>query len=105
MRSRRALPGELCTCGRQAVEVFEFDADDGADGGRPPIGYCGIPDGGNSADRPGPCPFCGGPRHGYRVCPHYWMQPHPAWSVEAVVWQLAAEQGHDGQGDDAQVEG
>jgi hypothetical protein len=50
---RPAAPGELCTCGRQAIVVYlasEFG----------PTGYCGIPDGGEGT---GPCPFCGGPRH------------------------------------------
>jgi hypothetical protein len=75
MRSRRALPGERCTCGRQAVEVFEFDGD------RPPIGYCGIPDCGNRDDALRLCPFCGGPRHGYDVCPHYRLRP------EGTVWE------------------
>lgn len=50
---RPAGPGELCTCGRQAVVVYLAS-------GFGPTGYCGIPDGG---DRAGPCPFCGGPRH------------------------------------------
>ena len=50
---RPAAPGELCTCGRQAIVVYL-----GSVFG--PTGYCGIPDGG---DRAGPCPFCGGPRH------------------------------------------
>ena len=50
---RPAAPGELCTCGRQAIVVYL-----GSVFG--PTGYCGIPDGGN---RTGPCPFCGGPRH------------------------------------------
>ena len=53
-RSKRsAEPGELCTCGRQAIVVYLGSV-------FPPTGYCGIPDGG---DRAGPCPFCGGPRH------------------------------------------
>jgi hypothetical protein len=50
---RPAEPGELCTCGREAIVVYL-----GSIFG--PTGYCGIPDGG---DRAGPCPFCGGPRH------------------------------------------
>ena len=50
---RPAAPGELCTCGRQAIVVYL-----GSVFG--PTGYCGIPDGG---DHTGPCPFCGGPRH------------------------------------------
>jgi hypothetical protein len=70
-RSRAALPGERCTCGRQAVEVFEFD--DGR-----AIGYCGIPDGG---DRPDPCPFCGAARHEYVSCPQYRLRP------EGTAWE------------------
>jgi hypothetical protein len=60
---RLAEPGELCTCGRQAVVVYL-----GSIFG--PTGYCGIPDGGDHA---GPCPFCGGPRHTEPDgrCPNY----------------------------------
>jgi hypothetical protein len=63
LSERRAAPGELCTCGRQAIVVYL-----GSIFG--PTGYCGIPDGG---DRAGPCPFCGGPRHGEPEsrCPDY----------------------------------
>ena len=58
-----AVPGEWCTCGRQAIVVYL-----GSVFG--PTGYCGIPDGG---DQVGPCPFCGGPRHRepYGRCPDY----------------------------------
>jgi hypothetical protein len=58
---RPAMPGERCTCGRQAVVVYL-----GSTFG--PIGYCGIADGGDHA---GPCPFCGGPRHQSSRCPDY----------------------------------
>jgi hypothetical protein len=58
---RPALPGERCTCGRQAVVVYL-----GSVFG--PTGYCGIADGGDQA---GPCPFCGGPRHQSGRCPDY----------------------------------
>jgi hypothetical protein len=60
---RPAVPGERCTCGRQAIVVYL-----GSVFGT--TGYCGIPDGG---DRAGPCPFCGGPRHRepYGRCPDY----------------------------------
>jgi hypothetical protein len=71
MATRPALLGELCTCGRQAVEVFEFDD-------RAPIGHCGIPDGG---DRSAPCPFCGGPRHEVGGCPQYRLRP------EGTAWE------------------
>lgn len=58
-QTRRADPGELCTCGRQATEVFITDHGD--------VGYCGRPDGGLR----GPCVFCGsGKRHVGR-CPKY----------------------------------
>jgi hypothetical protein len=53
LSERPAAPGELCTCGRQAIVVYL-----GSVFG--PTGYCGIPDGG---DTTGPCPFCRGPRH------------------------------------------
>lgn len=56
---RTAEPGERCTCGRQAVEVF-ITTDHGD------VGYCGRPDGGQT----GPCVFCGGSRHEGR-CPDY----------------------------------
>ena len=60
---RPAAPGELCTCGRQAVVVYL-----GSIFG--PTGYCGVPDGGDST---GPCPFCSGSRHTEPQgrCPHY----------------------------------
>jgi hypothetical protein len=60
---RPAKPGELCTCGRQAVVVYLGSVFGST-------GYCGIPDGG---DRTGPCPFCGGPRHSEWEgrCPNY----------------------------------
>jgi hypothetical protein len=63
LTERPAEPGELCTCGRQAIVVYL-----GSVFG--PTGYCGIPDRG---DQTGPCPFCGGPRHEepYGRCPHY----------------------------------
>jgi hypothetical protein len=62
-RERPAEPGELCTCGRQAIVVYLGSAFG-------PTGYCGIGDGGDQA---GPCPFCGGPRHKepYGRCPDY----------------------------------
>jgi hypothetical protein len=71
MTSRLAMPGERCTCGRQAREVFEFDD-------RAPIGYCGISDGG---DQEGPCPFCGEQRHDGATCPRYQLRP------EGTAWE------------------
>jgi hypothetical protein len=50
---RPAAPGELCTCGRQAIVVYLSSIFG-------PTGFCGIADGG---DRTGPCPFYGLPRH------------------------------------------
>jgi hypothetical protein len=63
LTQRPAEPGELCTCGRQAVVVY-------LGGEYGPTGDCGIRDGGA---RSGPCPFCGGPRHGELEgrCPPY----------------------------------
>jgi hypothetical protein len=63
LTERPAEPGELCTCGRPAVVVYL-----GSEWG--PTGACLIQDGG---DRTGPCPFCGGPRHGFEEgrCPDY----------------------------------
>jgi hypothetical protein len=61
---RLAQPGELCTCGRQAIVVYL-----GSVFG--PTGWCGRDDGGA---RLGPCPFCGGPRHEDR-CSRYQLRP------------------------------
>jgi hypothetical protein len=63
LAERPAVPGELCTCGRQAVVVYL-----GSVFGL--TGYCGIADGGDQA---GPCPFCFGPRHAEPSgrCPAY----------------------------------
>ena len=61
-RERGAAPGERCTCGRQARIVFIRD--DGTE-----TGWCGRSDGG---DQSGPCPFCGGVRHGR--CPQYQLR-------------------------------
>jgi hypothetical protein len=61
LTERPAVPGERCTCGRQAVVVY-------LGGVFGPTGYCGIADGGDQA---GPCPFCGGPRHQSGRCPDY----------------------------------
>ena len=57
---RRAQPGELCTCGRQAITVFVTEK-------WGETGYCGRTDGGRS----GPCPFCGDDRHEFGRCPEY----------------------------------
>lgn len=46
---RPAAPGELCTCGRQAITVY-------LTGLHGQVGYCGLADGGARAT---PCPFCG----------------------------------------------
>lgn len=63
---RRAEQGERCTCGRQAMYVYAFEADEyGPDR---EIGYCGVADGG---DWFGPCPFCGERRHKVGPCPQY----------------------------------
>jgi hypothetical protein len=60
LAERPAEPGELCTCGRQAVVVFH--------GGRyGDTGWCGRHDGGEPT---GACPFCGEARHEWR-CPKY----------------------------------
>jgi hypothetical protein len=62
---RPAEPGELCTCGRQAVVVYLTERFG-------PIGYCGISDGGGRIE---PCPFCGGPGHRGERCPAYRLRP------------------------------
>ena len=60
-KGRNAESGERCTCGRQAETVFPTE-----DFGE--VGWCGRSDGG---DRTGPCPFCGGGRHDWPLCPDY----------------------------------
>ena len=64
---RLAVPGELCTCGRQAITVIRTAQGD--------VGDCGIPDGG--AGGPSLCPFCrGGEPHPHgRRCPRYRIIP------------------------------
>src|SRR5882757_5640725 len=85
MSSRSAEPGELCTCGRQAIEVFEFES------GRA-VGYCGLGDGGS---RTGPCPFCGaGAKHldswGYPApCPRYRVRPVAAVAPDEFLGRCA----------------
>jgi hypothetical protein len=73
---RPAEPGELCTCGRQAVVVYLTRMF-----GR--TGYCGIGDGGDQA---GPCPFCGGGRHAqpFGRCPDYRLRLEGAEGGEAI---------------------
>jgi hypothetical protein len=66
---RPAQPGELCTCGRQAIVVYLGTAFGDT-------GWCGLSDGGA---RQGPCPWCGDPRsvreaHDGR-CPSYRLRP------------------------------
>ncbi len=56
---RPAESGEFCTCGRQAVTVFE-----GSVWG--PTGYCGLDVGPVT-----PCPWCGNPRGHTGRCPDY----------------------------------
>ncbi len=69
---RPALPGDLCTCGRQAVTVFinqEFGE----------VGYCGIE--GASFNPVLPCPFCSSssphrqPWGDPDKCPQYTVRP------------------------------
>lgn len=63
---RPAQPGELCTCGRQAITVF-ISAAHGE------VGYCGLPDGGA---RTTPCVFCGEDvTHDFGRCPEYRLRP------------------------------
>jgi hypothetical protein len=68
--ARLGVPGELCTCGRQAIWVFSV-----ASG---LVGACGINDGGNDV---GPCPFCSSPRKHFNdsgvliPCPQYRLRP------------------------------
>jgi hypothetical protein len=64
---RPALPGELCTCGRQARVVYVFP--DRSD--RREIGDCDIRDGGSVS---GPCPFCGAAEK-HSPCLDYRLRP------------------------------
>lgn len=48
-RERPAVPGDLCTCGRQAVVVYTSRPAD-------PVGHCGLDNGGRPANDW--CPFC-----------------------------------------------
>lgn len=70
LRERKAEPGELCTCGRQAVTVF--------DAGSGEVGSCGQPDG---LSRPvTPCLWCGSetahlePHGSPGTCPDYTLR-------------------------------
>lgn len=72
---RPAVPGEVCTCGKPAVVVFDHPA-------------LGIPQGSclemNPQPRTGPCPFCGvtGPHTTEGLCPAYTLRP--AWAAPAA---------------------
>jgi hypothetical protein len=69
-RQRPAEPGELCTCGRQARDVY-ITAKFG------PVGSCGRQDGGRGG--PKPCPFCHGTvEHPDDCCPRYTLRPATA---------------------------
>jgi hypothetical protein len=61
---RPAEPGQLCSCGRQAVVVFLTERFG-------PVGWCGVSDGGRR------CPFCGRGGHGEQRCPAYTLRPAP----------------------------
>jgi len=61
---RRAVDGELCTCGRQAIFVFVSHGPEHM--GRE-TGYCGVSDGGAR----GPCVFCGSTERHVGRCPQY----------------------------------
>lgn len=69
---RPGAPGELCTCGRQAVAVY-------SGGTFPDAGYCGIE--GNQGLPILPCPWCGSteahtkPWGGPGTCPEYQLRP------------------------------
>lgn len=64
-RERDALPGEVCTCGLPAVVVV-------ADRHHDPAGWCGL----TECPDIGPCPFCGGARHGFGRCSEYVLRPN-----------------------------
>ncbi len=58
---RRAEAGEVCTCGRPAIVVYDDVT-----------GWCGSP-----TAKPGPCPWCGATDHVAR-CPRYRLRPDGA---------------------------
>lgn len=69
---RPAVPGELCTCGRNAIVVYTT-------GQFGDVGYCGIE---GAAFHPVlPCPWCGArvphekPYGGPDRCPDYQLRP------------------------------
>jgi hypothetical protein len=71
-QERTAEPGELCTCGRQAVVVYSSEKFGD-------VGYCGVE---GSAARPVlPCPWCGSSEAHQKPwgdpgkCPDYTLQP------------------------------
>jgi hypothetical protein len=72
LSERPAEPGELCTCGRQAIVVYLGTAFG-------PTGDCGIRDGGQRTAR---CPFCGGERHEVGRCPRYRLRLEQAPDVD-----------------------
>lgn len=76
--TRDAQTGELCTCGRQAVDVFE-----GGDLG--PTGDCGRRDGGAPVD--GVCVFCGDT-----------IDHDVYWRAERLAGRPAAEGADEPQG-------
>lgn len=51
MSERPAIPGELCTCGRQALVVYVFEDEDKVR----EIGWCGL----SNVSTLLPCRFCG----------------------------------------------
>ncbi|WP_159024380.1 hypothetical protein [Streptomyces scabiei] len=69
---RAAEPGELCTCGRQAVLVFSTE--EFGD-----VGYCGVE--GSAFDPVLPCPWCGSSAPHTQSwgdpkrCPDYQLRP------------------------------
>ncbi|RAS65628.1 hypothetical protein C8D87_104178 [Lentzea atacamensis] len=60
---RRAVKGELCTCGRQAVTVFRTEL-------HGEIGWCGV----SNVPQVSPCPWCSGDHGG--KCAHYSISTH-----------------------------
>jgi hypothetical protein len=61
---RTGKPGELCTCGRPAIVVWETELFG-------EVGYCGIP----GMTPISPCPFCGASQPHREKCPQYRLTP------------------------------
>lgn len=85
--ARPAVEGEVCTCGKPAVVVFESRRIALAFGSCMDVDAC---------ERTGPCPFCGvsGRHLSGGICPQYVLRPAwataPAMAARAELCPVAA---------------